>query len=52
MQDTRLAGETLVATLIKLVHNEATEGRVLPTRLIVRRSCGSQHEPAVPAPQR
>ena len=42
MQDTRLAGEVLVETLLKLVREEPVEGRVLPTRLIVRRSCGAQ----------
>jgi DNA-binding LacI/PurR family transcriptional regulator len=52
MQDTRLAGDALVDTLIKLVRNEATDGEVLPTRLMVRRSCGSPHEPATPALRR
>jgi DNA-binding LacI/PurR family transcriptional regulator len=45
MQDTRLAGEVLVDTLLKLVREEPAEGRVLPTRLVVRRSCGA-HSPA------
>jgi DNA-binding LacI/PurR family transcriptional regulator len=40
MQDTRLAGEVLVDTLLRLVREEPAEGRVLPTRLVVRRSCG------------
>ncbi len=42
MQDTRSAGEALVDTLLKLVRNEPAEGQVLPTRLVVRRSCGAQ----------
>jgi len=41
MQDTRRAGEVLVETLLKLVTEEHAEGTVLPTRLIVRRSCGA-----------
>jgi len=41
MQDTRSAGDALVDTLIRLVHAEPAEGVVLPTRLIVRRSCGA-----------
>jgi len=40
MQDTRLAGEALVDTLLKLVTEGRAEGRVLPARLVVRRSCG------------
>lgn len=40
MQDTRLAGVALVDTLIQLVTVGKAEGRVLPTRLVVRRSCG------------
>ena len=40
MQDTRLAGEALVETLLKLVTEGRAEGRVLPARLVVRRSCG------------
>lgn len=40
-QDTRLAGEVLVDSLLKLVRDEPAEGRVMPTRLLVRRSCGA-----------
>ncbi len=41
MQDTRVAGEALVETLLRLVREEeAVQGRVLPTRLVVRKSCG------------
>ena len=40
-QDTRLAGETLVDTLLRLVTEQHAEGTVLPTELIVRRSCGA-----------
>ncbi len=41
MQDTRRAGEALVDTLLRLVQEEHAEGVVLPTRLVVRRSCGA-----------
>lgn len=40
MQDTRLAGEALVDSLLRSVHGEPAENRVLATRLVVRRSCG------------
>jgi DNA-binding LacI/PurR family transcriptional regulator len=41
MQDTRLAGEVLVDTVLRSVHGEAVQDRVLPTRMVVRRSCGA-----------
>lgn len=41
MQDTRAAGEVLVDTLLGSIHNEPVEEKVLPTRLVVRRSCGA-----------
>jgi DNA-binding LacI/PurR family transcriptional regulator len=41
MQDTRLAGEALVDSLLRSVHGEPAENKVLPTRLVVRRSCGA-----------
>lgn len=41
MQDTRLAGEALVDSLLRSVHGEPVENKVLPTRLVVRRSCGA-----------
>ena len=40
-QDTWLAGEKLVDTLLRLVHGEQAESLVLPTKLIVRRSTAS-----------
>ena len=40
MQDTRLAGEALVDSLLRSVQGEPAENKVLPTRLVVRRSCG------------
>jgi DNA-binding LacI/PurR family transcriptional regulator len=40
MQDTRLAGEALVDSLLRSVQGEPVQDRVLPTRLVVRRSCG------------
>jgi DNA-binding LacI/PurR family transcriptional regulator len=41
MQDTRLAGEVLVDALLRSIHKEIPQPRVLPTRLVVRRSCGA-----------
>jgi DNA-binding LacI/PurR family transcriptional regulator len=41
VQDTRLAGEVLVDTLLSSIRGETVSNRTLPTRLIVRRSCGS-----------
>jgi DNA-binding LacI/PurR family transcriptional regulator len=41
MQDTRMAGEVLVDTLLRQVGDEPAENLVLPTRLVVRRSCGA-----------
>lgn len=40
-QDTWLAGEKLVDTILRLVHGEPAESLVLPTKLIVRRSTSS-----------
>ncbi|HEY7640338.1 MAG TPA: LacI family DNA-binding transcriptional regulator [Steroidobacteraceae bacterium] len=40
MQDTRLAGEALVDCLLRSVQGEPAENKVLPTRLVVRKSCG------------
>ncbi len=45
MQDTRVAGEMLVDNLLRLVHKEPIRETVLPTRLIVRRSCGAHDAP-------
>jgi len=41
MQDTRLAGEVLVETLLRSIRAEPAQDRTLPTRLVVRRSCGA-----------
>jgi DNA-binding LacI/PurR family transcriptional regulator len=49
VQDTRSAGEALVDTLLKLVREEPATGVVLPTRLIVRRSCGATLLAGAPA---
>ena len=40
-QNTRLAGEVLVETLLRQIRDEPAEARMLPARLVVRRSCGS-----------
>jgi DNA-binding LacI/PurR family transcriptional regulator len=45
-QNTRLAGEVLVDTLLRLIRNEPAQSQMLPVRLVIRRSCG-----AVPAPK-
>ena len=37
-QDTRRAGEMLVDSLLRLIHNEPVESRMLPMKLMVRRS--------------
>lgn len=50
MQDTRRAGEVLVETLLRMLREEHAEGTVLPTRLVVRGSCGAAH--AAPAIRR
>ncbi|MDH5433700.1 MAG: LacI family DNA-binding transcriptional regulator [Gammaproteobacteria bacterium] len=41
-QDTKLAGEVLVEALFKRINEEAVETALLPAKLIVRESCGSQ----------
>ena len=40
-QDTRLAGELLVDSLLRQIRGEPAEPLMLPTRLIVRGSCGA-----------
>ena len=40
-QNTRLAGELLVETLLKLVDGEPAQSMLLPAQLIVRGSCGA-----------
>jgi len=37
-QDTQRAGEMLVDSLLRLIHNETVESRMLPMKLMVRRS--------------
>src|SRR5690348_17967375 len=37
-QDTRRAGEMLVDSLLRLIHNEPVESKMLPMKLMVRRS--------------
>ena len=39
-QNTRLAGEVLVDALLRRIRDEDAQAQVLPTRLVVRRSCG------------
>ncbi|HEX4909537.1 MAG TPA: LacI family DNA-binding transcriptional regulator [Permianibacter sp.] len=42
LQDTKRAGELLVDTLLKQIHNEPVENIKFPAQLVVRRSCGSK----------
>ena len=51
-QNTRLAGEVLVDTLLRQIRGERAEGEMLPTRLVVRRSCGGSPPTAPPHPAR
>jgi len=41
LQDAKLAGEMLVDTLVRQIHGQPAESRMLPTSLVVRRSCGA-----------
>lgn len=49
MQDTRLAGEVLVDTLLRSIRGEPVQDCMLPTRLVVRRSCGGTLNTNTPA---
>jgi DNA-binding LacI/PurR family transcriptional regulator len=40
-QNTKLAGELLVNTLLKAINNEAVEDYLMPADIIIRQSCGS-----------
>ncbi|MCF6192841.1 MAG: LacI family DNA-binding transcriptional regulator [Kangiellaceae bacterium] len=40
-QDTKRAGEMLVENLLKQIQNEPAESSLLPTRVVIRKSCGS-----------
>jgi len=40
-QDTRLAGDVLVETVLSQIKGEPAEARTLKTRLVVRQSCGA-----------
>lgn len=41
-QDTKRAGAMLVENLIKQIQNEPAESSLLPTRVVIRNSCGSK----------
>lgn len=41
-QNTKLAGELLVNTLLKAINNEQVEDYLMPAEVIVRQSCGSE----------
>lgn len=40
-QNTKLAGEALVANLLKLINGEEAESKLMPVELVIRQSCGS-----------
>jgi len=44
-QDTRLAGERLVACVIDQIRGEPVDSQMLPTQLVIRRSCGAPPRP-------
>lgn len=44
-QDTQLAGERLVACLMAQLRGEPVDSEMLPTRLVIRRSCGAPPRP-------
>lgn len=46
LQDTKLAGEKLVKTLIHLINNEPVASQMLPAKLIIRQSCGAVSQPS------
>jgi alanine racemase len=41
-QDTQLAGELLVGTLLGMINNEDVKTTLIPPELVVRKSCGAQ----------
>ncbi len=41
-QDTKLAGEVLVEKLLQQIRGEPVESVMLPTRVVIRRSCGAR----------
>ena len=41
-QNTQLAGEYLISTLVNLIEKEETESISIPGDLVVRKSCGSE----------
>lgn len=49
LQDTKRAGELLVASLLQQIRGEPVESRMLPATLVIRRSCGAPPAPAGPA---
>lgn len=49
LQDTKLAGELLVESLLQQIRGEATASRTLPAALVIRRSCGAPPASAGPA---
>ena len=41
-QNTKLAGELLVNTLLKAINNEDVQDYLMPADIIIRQSCGSE----------
>ena len=52
LQDTKLAGELLVDTLLAQIQGEEVTSRMLPAALVVRQSCGVGLTPSPPMPVR
>ncbi len=50
MQDPHLGADTLVDTLLRLIHGQPASGTTLPARLVVRDSCGARMRAAQPRP--
>ena len=42
-QNTKLAGELLVDTLLKAINNERVEDYLMPAEVIIRQSCGNEN---------
>ena len=40
-QDTQLAGELLVSTLLAMISGEEVKTTLIPPELVIRKSCGS-----------
>ncbi|GAB3030990.1 LacI family DNA-binding transcriptional regulator [Bowmanella dokdonensis] len=48
-QNTKLAGEMLVKTLVRMIQGEPQQAGLLPAELVIRQSCGRKHDQDVSA---